>query len=141
MSSLPKRLEEIVDEFALCEGQEKLAHLLYFAEQLEPLPEWLAASRVEMEQVHECMTPVFIHVQQKDGRLTYYFDVPAESPTVRGFAAFLAEGTNGSTAAEVTQIPNDFFLQTGLNQVLSPQRMNGLSGILANMKRLARGSD
>lgn len=137
MSSLPKKLNEIVEEFALCEGQEKLEHLLYYAQQLEPLPEWLAGAREEMEQVHECMTPVFIHAHWEDGRLTYYFDVPAESPTVRGFAAFLSEGINGSTPAQVADIPDAFYLRTGLNQVLSPQRLNGLSGILANMKRLA----
>ena len=137
MSSLPKRLQEIVDEFALCVGQEKLEHLLYYAEQLQPLPDWLAAAPDEMEQIHECMTPVFIHAQRVDGRFTYYFDVPVESPTARGFASFLAEGINGSTAGEVARIPDDFYMQTGLNQVLSPQRLNGLIGILADMKRLA----
>jgi cysteine desulfuration protein SufE len=80
---------------------------------------------------------VFIHVEQKDGRLTYYFDVPPESPTVRGFASFLSQGINGSTPAEVAAIPEAFYLETGLNQVLSPQRLNGLSAILAYMKRLA----
>jgi cysteine desulfuration protein SufE len=137
MSSLPNRLNEIVEEFALCVGQEKLEYLLYYAEQYEPLPDWLAGKRDEMEQVHECMTPVFIHVEQKDGRLTYYFDVPPESPTVRGFASFLSQGINGSTPAEVAAIPEAFYLETGLNQVLSPQRLNGLSAILAYMKRLA----
>jgi cysteine desulfuration protein SufE len=137
MSTFPKRLSEIVEEFDLCVGQEKLEHLLYYSEQLTPLPDWLATSLQEMEQVHECMTPVFIHAQIGDGRLTYYFDIPAEAPTVRGFAAFLAEGINGSTVGEVTAIPDDFYLQTGLNQVLSGQRLNGLVAILARMKRLA----
>jgi cysteine desulfuration protein SufE len=137
MSTLPKRLQEIVEDFAICEGQEKLHQLLYYAEQFEPLPDWLASKRDEMEPVHECMTPVSIHAERRDGHLTYYFDVPAESPTVRGFAAFLAEGTNGATPEEVLAIPGDFYLATGLNRVLSVQRMGGLSGILAHMKRLA----
>ena len=137
MSTLPKRLQEIVEEFAICEGQEKLQHLLYFSEQFEPLPAWLAEQRDQMEQVHECMTPVSIHAERRDGHLVYYFDVPPESPTVRGFAAFLGEGTRGATPEEVLAIPGDFYLATGLNQVLSPQRLTGLSGILAHMKRLA----
>jgi cysteine desulfuration protein SufE len=134
---LPKRLQEIVDDFALCEGREKLDHLLYLSEQLRPLPDWLAATREQMEQVHECMTPVFVRAMNDGGRLTYYFDVPAESPTVRGFAAFLAEGTRGASPDEVLAIPGDFYLATGLQQVLSTRRLNGLGAILANMKRLA----
>lgn len=139
MSTLPERLQEIVEEFAICEGQEKLHHLLYFAEQFEPLPARLAESRDQMQEVHECMTPVFIHAELHDGHVSYYFDIPAESPTVRGFAAFLADGTRGALAEEVLRIPDDFYLATGLHHVLSVQRMNGLSAILANMKRLASG--
>jgi cysteine desulfuration protein SufE len=137
MNELPERLLEIVEEFALCEGQEKLEHLLYFSESLQPLPGWLAASQDQMEQVHECMTPLFVYARQEDGRLTYFFDAPADAPTVRGFAAFLAEGINGAEPKAVLRIPDDFYFATGLNQVLTMQRMNGLSGILARMKRLA----
>jgi len=139
MSELPKRLLEIVEEFAICEGQEKLQHLLYYAEQLEPLPDWLSDRRDEMEEVHECMTPVYIHAERRRDGLDFYFDVPAESPTVRGFASFLSQGTGGATPEEVLAIPANFFLATGLNQVLSVQRMSGLSSILAHMKRLAAG--
>lgn len=136
-SSLPKRLQEIVEEFAVCEGQEKLEHLLYYSEQFEPLPSWLEDIRDQMEEVHECMTPVFIHAHRDNGRLTFYFDVPAESPTVRGFAALMAQGTEHASPEEVVAIPEDFYLATGLNQVLSFQRLNGLVAMLAHMQRLA----
>lgn len=137
MDTLPERLEEIVEEFTFCVGQEKLEHLLYYSETLPPVPDWLESRRAEMEQVDECMTPVLVYAQHEDGRLTYYFDVPADSPTVRGFAALLAEGINGTTPEAVLRIPDAFYLDTGLNQVLSMQRLNGLSAILARMKRLA----
>jgi cysteine desulfuration protein SufE len=90
-----------------------------------------------MDQVHECMTPVFVFAENHDGRMTYHFDVPPESPTVRGYAAILAEGVGGATPEDVIRIPNDFYLQMGLQEVLSHQRMNGITAILAYMKRLA----
>ena len=63
---------------------------------LPPLPEWLLAKRDSMEIVHECMTTVFVHVEKDgDGRLTFYLDVPPESPTVRGYATILSEGWPG----------------------------------------------
>lgn len=137
MSDLPARLEEIVEEFNECVGQEKLEYLLYFAENIPPLPEWLHNQRESMDEVHECMTPVFIYAASNDGKLTYYFDVPAESPTVRGYAAILSEGVRDLTPAEVLRIPSEFYLRMGLQSVLSSQRLSGLGAILAHMKKLA----
>ena len=53
MTQLPERLQEIIDDFAALEGQEKLEYLMELSEQLPPLPEWLAARRDEMDMVHE----------------------------------------------------------------------------------------
>jgi cysteine desulfuration protein SufE len=131
------RLQNIIEDFGWCEGREKLELLLEFSERMPPLPEWLHEQRDAMEAVPECMTPVFIHAETQDGRMTFYFDVPPESPTVRGYAVIMAEGVSGATPEEVLSIPNDFYLKMGLHQVLTHQRMNGLAAILAHMKRLA----
>lgn len=137
MTKLPDKLQEIVEDFSVLEGQEKLEYLLELAEQLPPLPEWLVARRDEMDVVHECMTSVFLHVEKDDdGRLTFYIDVPPESPTVRGYGTILMEGLNGSTEEEVMAVPTEFYLQMGLQQVLSGQRLTGIGAILAHMKRL-----
>lgn len=137
-NALPDRLAEIVEDFSFCVGREKLEYLLQFAENLPPLPDWVAEKKSDMDQVHECMTPVFIYAHQKEeGRLTYYFDVPEESPTVRGFAAIMHEGVQDVTIDEVLNIPHEFYLEMGLHKVITSQRLNGLSAILAHMKKLA----
>jgi cysteine desulfuration protein SufE len=138
MSELPARLQEIVDDFNYCEGQEKLEYLLEMAQRLEPLPEWLEGRRDAMDEVNECMSPIFMAAENKDGRLIYHFDVPPEAPTVRGFAAILQQGLNGTTPAQVLAVPSEFYLQMGLQKVLSGQRLNGIGAILAHMKTLAR---
>lgn len=134
---LPERLAEIVEDFSFVEGQEKLLYLLQFAENMPPLPEWVAEKKEEMDQVHECMTPVFIYEHEEDGRLTFYFDVPEESPTVRGYAGLMHEGVRDVSAEEVLKIPHDFYLDMELQSVITGQRLNGLSAILAHMKKLA----
>jgi cysteine desulfuration protein SufE len=136
-SSMPPRLEEIIEDFSWCEGREKLELLLEFSEKMSPLPEWLHEQRDAMEPVPECMTPVFVHAETTNGKLTFYFDVPAESPTVRGYAEILRDGVQGATPEAVLAIPNDFYMQMGLQQVLTHQRLSGISAILAHMKRLA----
>jgi cysteine desulfuration protein SufE len=134
---IPPRLQEIVEDFGWSEGREKLELLLEFSEKLPPLPERLRERRDEMEEVPECMTPVFVHAEMDDGRMAFHFDVPPESLTVRGYAAILAEGLRGATPEEIIAVPRDFYLSMGLHEVLSPQRLNGMSAILAHMKRLA----
>lgn len=134
---IPPPLQEILDDFSYCEGREKLEYLLEFAERLPPLPDRLHEKRDAMEQVHECMTPVFLEAERDGDVMQFYFDVSPESPTVRGFASIMMHGVNGSTPEQVLQIPHDFYLQTGLQRVLSAQRMSGMSTFLAYMKRLA----
>jgi cysteine desulfuration protein SufE len=138
MSQLPPRLQEIVDDFAMLEGREKLEYLLELAEGLPPLPEWLEGQQAGMKQVHECMTPFFLYAEPVQGKLRFHFDAPPESPTVRGYAGLLAEGLRDVTPEEVLQIPDDFYLQMGLQDVLTGQRLNGLGAILAHLKAAAR---
>lgn len=137
MTNLPAKLQEIVTDFSLCVGPEKLEYLLEFAESLPPLPAAYQGGHDSRDQVHECMSPVFVYVEKQDGRICYHFDVPPEAPTVRGFAAILKKGLDGETKSTIQSIPNEFYLAMGLQQVISGQRLNGLGAILRYMKTLA----
>jgi cysteine desulfuration protein SufE len=137
MPALPPRLQAIVEEFQDAEGREKLELLLEYSQSLPPLPAWLAEQHNDMDQVHECMSPVFVYAEQRDGRMQFYFDVPPEAPTVRGYAALMAEGLNGTTPDEIMAVPGDFFNAMGLQEVITFQRIRGISAILTYMKRLA----
>lgn len=138
MSDLPSRLQEIVDNFQEFEKQEKLEYLLELSEGLPPLPGWLQRQKENMDQVHECMTPVFVFAEKENGRLSFHFDIPKESPTVRGYGAILRQGLEGCTPEEVLAVPDTFYLQMGLQGVLTGQRLNGLAAILSHMKTLAK---
>ena len=137
MSDIPARLQEIVEEFGWLEGQEKLQLLLEYSEKMPPLPDWINKD-TNMEQVHECMTPVFVHAEMEDGGMAFYFDVPPQSPTVRGYASILGEGLRGASPEQVIGLPNTFYQEMGLQQVLTAQRLNGIGAILAHLKRLAK---
>jgi cysteine desulfuration protein SufE len=134
---MPARLKEIIEDFQFSEGREKLELLLQYAEQMPALPDWLQQDRSQMEFVPECMTPVYVHAELEAGQMTFYFDVPEESPTVRGYAALMGDGLSGATPEQVLSVPGDFYQQMGLDRVLSHQRLNGITAILAHMKRLA----
>ena len=133
--SVPAKLQAIIDDFQFSEGQEKLELLLQYAEKLPPLPEWLKNRPVDA--VPECMTPVAIYAETQPGWVKFHYDVPPESPTVRGFAAILSEGLEGATPEEILSVPGDFYQQMGLHKVLSFQRISGIASILAHIKQLA----
>ena len=133
----PPKLQAIVEDFAAMSREEKLETLIAYAESLPPLPDRIKDQRGNMDAVPECMTPVDLFGEKNDGRLTFYFDIPPQSPTVRGLAAILANGLNGSTPEEILSVPSDFYLQMDLQSVLTLQRLNGLNGMLAHMKQIA----
>lgn len=135
-STVPPALAEIIEEFKLADDREKLDLLLEFSDSLPDLPERLEHMRDDMVPVEECQSPVFMHVEPENGHMHYHFVIPESAPTVRGFAGILVEGTQGATPEQVLQIPTDFFTEMGLQKVLSPQRLNGISAILIYMKRL-----
>src|SRR5512133_1166825 len=137
-NSIPEKLQEIVDDFALASREEKVEMLIQYAESLPDLPERLRSERDKMDPVPECQTPVFLHSEkQADGGLAFYFDIPPQSPTVRGLAAILANGLNGAKPEEVLAVPADFYAPMNLQEAISFQRLNGFQGVLAHMKQAA----
>jgi cysteine desulfuration protein SufE len=135
---LPPKLQEIVDDFASLTREEKIETLIAYSESLPPLPERLKKERDSMDSVPECMTPVFLRGEKEpDGGMVFYFDIPRESPTVRGLASILASGLNGSTPEEVLSVSADFFMPMNLQEAISQQRINGFIGVLAHMKQAA----
>ena len=135
---LPKKLQEIVDDFAGLSREEKIETLIAYAESLPPLPERFAEERSKMEPIPECMTPVFLFGEkQADGGIVFHFDIPPQSPTVQGLACILATGLNGCQPVEILAIPADFYLPMKLQEAITQQRINGFMGVLAHMKQSA----
>jgi cysteine desulfuration protein SufE len=129
-------LQRIVDLFAGAPKELRAQALLEYSRKVPPLPEELAGHRELMEAVPECQTPFFLTTDlDEENRVTLHFDVPAESPTTRGFAGILYSGLNGATAETVLNTPNDFYTKMGLAEVISALRLRGMNAILARLKR------
>ncbi len=131
----PPALQAIIEEFREASPRDRMEYLLEYAMSLPPLPERYVAQRDSMEQVHECQTPVFLATEIDGDGVHFYLDIPPESPTVRGYAAILAEGLNGAKPEEVLATPEDVYMLLGLHEVITPQRVRGLHALLLYMKK------
>jgi cysteine desulfuration protein SufE len=137
MSSLPPSLAEIVADFAAVDGQDKLQLLLEFSRELPALPAHL--QQESMEPVPECQSPLFLAVDASDPDLfRLHFSAPPEAPTTRGFASILQQGLDGRAAAEILEVPDDFYSALGLAESVSPLRLRGMSAMLTRIKRHLR---
>jgi cysteine desulfuration protein SufE len=133
MSSMPAALAEVVSDFQDVQGQDKLALLLEFANELPALPADL--EETAMEPVPECQSPLFLHVDTADrDKVRLYFSAPPEAPTTRGFAAILAAGLDKQSADDILAVPDDFYSDLGLAALISPLRLRGMSAMLARIK-------
>jgi cysteine desulfuration protein SufE len=140
---LPPALEEIAADFADLAAPQRLELLLEFSEGLPGLPERYAGRLGELEQVHECQSPLFLVVEVGEEPLDepgkrpvhLFFSAPPEAPTTRGFAGILHEGLDGLTVDEVLAVPDDAPYRFSLGEAVSPLRLRGMVGMLSRIKR------
>lgn len=151
---LPAPLAEVIDDFDALSEPDRLQLLLELSDDLPDLPERYAD--VEMEQVHECQSPLFLAVELEGGAsgagdggagdgggaaepvVRLFFRAPPEAPTTRGFAGILHTGLDGQPVSAVLGVPDDIPFRIGLSQAVSPLRMRGMVAMLARIKRQIR---
>lgn len=132
--ALPPKLDQIVRLMAGSPKDLKIEALLDYSRRVPDLPPDI--ERDDLEQVHECLTPFFVLTEVDDeGAVHFFFEAPQESPTIRGFAGILIGGLEGESVEAVTSVPEDFFHAMGLDEVITPQRLNGMVAILRRIKR------
>ena len=137
MASLPPKLDQIVRLMKSSPKQIRVEAMLDYANRIPPLPDGIDSS--ELEQVPECQSPIFVSTQvDSDGSVTLFFDAPREAPTVRGFAGILHDGLDGEQADVILDVPEDFYYDMGLEEVVTPMRLRGMGAILARIKRQVR---
>jgi cysteine desulfuration protein SufE len=138
-SALPPALQEMKDDFLALELHDRLIMLLELANELPELPERYRDSPELFEKVEECQSPVFLFVEVDEANIVHlYATAPREAPTTRGFASILTQGLAGLTAPEVLAVPDDFPLDIGLTEAVSPLRIRGMMALLGRTKRQVR---
>lgn len=136
-ASVPPSIERVLKYFRALSREEKMQALVQYSKKLEPVPERFRALDRAQFAVPECMTPVDLFPEVREGRLYFYADVDARrSPTVAAFLAILIGAINGHPPETTLAIPSDFARQM-MDSIGLGAREAGLNAMLTRVKRYA----
>jgi cysteine desulfuration protein SufE len=125
--------QEIIEEFSLFEDwMDRYQYLIDLGRRLPELPDEL---RTEENRIRGCQSQVWFVPENKDGRL--YFRAISDAAIVSGLIALLLRLYSGRYPQDILDTPPDFVEALQLESHLSPTRSNGLSSMLAAIRRFA----
>lgn len=133
----PVTLDELMAEFdELGDWDAQCDYLIDLGFEVPPLPE---SAKVEANRVHGCQSNVWMVAEIKPGvRPVLQFLANSDAIIVNGLIAILLAVYNGHTPAEVLATDvRAIFSKLGLERHLSPQRRNGLYGMVDRVRQLA----
>jgi len=124
----------IIAEFdALPEWEDRYKRIIALAKTLPAMPETL---KTDEKKVRGCSSTVWLHADRRGDRVEYQAD--SDAVLVRGLVALLVRVYSGARAEEILATSPTFIERLGLNAAnLSPNRANGLSAMVTQIRRLA----
>ncbi len=130
-------LEEIFEEFADLDREDQSQYLLELGDDLPSFP---AEARTEVNRVHGCQSQVWLITETSGVGPDSAFTILADSDSniVRGLIAILQAAFNAKTAQQILDYDIlGVFQRLDLQQHISPQRRNGLRGMVERILSLA----
>lgn len=130
-------LDEIFEEFEELDQRDQSQYLLELGYEL---PRFAADQRHDCDLVHGCQSQVWLTAScsgdSADPQITYAADSDAE--IVRGLITILLASYDGMTASEILNFPvRQVFDRLHLGRYISPQRQNGLQGMVDRIRDIA----
>jgi len=135
-------LDDLIQEFDdLGDWEARCEYLIDLGKELPKLPD---ADRIEKNRVHGCQSNVWLVADvhpDSEGKPVIGFVANSDAMIVSGLIAVLTLLYNGKRAEEIlaTDI-QAVFKRLELDRHLSPQRRNGLFGMVKRVREIAAGA-
>ena len=131
--SIDEIQDEIVEEFSFFEGQDLYEHIM---SQGKGMPKPDASMYKEENIVKGCQSNVWLVSElSPDGII--YFTGDSDALIVKGLVALVLRVYNGHSPEEILSSDLHFLVETGLRNMLSPTRSNGLASMIKQIKLYA----
>ena len=123
----------IIDEFAVFdEWLDKYAYIIDLGKECPPID---PKDKVESNLIQGCQSNVWLSCQFRDGRL--WFAADSDAVITKGIISLLIRALNGQTPQDILDADLSFIDAIGLKEHLSPNRSNGLTAMLKQMRLYA----
>ncbi len=132
-TTLAQTQQELIDEFAMfSDWQDRYEHLIELG---KDLPLIAPEQKTDDNLVRGCQSRVWLHAAPQNGLV--HFTADSDAMITKGIVALLVRVFNDRTPQEILGASTEFIDQLGLRAHLSPNRANGLSAMIDQMKRYA----
>lgn len=133
MSEINNLQQKIITEFELfSDWSEKYQHLIDQGTKLEPLNN---CYKVDDNLVKGCQSQLWLIAKIKNDKV--YYQADCDSPIPKGIVALLIRVLSSQPADDIKNANLFFVEKTQLINYLSPNRVQGLTALIARMKQLA----
>lgn len=125
--------QQIITEFELfSDWSDKYQHLIDQGNKISTLDE---KYKVPKNLVKGCQSQLWLVAEIKDDKV--YYQADCDSPIPKGIVALLIRVLSSQTSDDIKNTDLFFVKKTQLINYLSPNRVQGLTALIARMKQLA----
>jgi len=124
------KLNKWSEDLNLLEGTERLAYLVDLAKKATSLPVEL---RTDDRLIGGCMSKIWVDVGVVEGDVKVYYD--SDAMITKGITSIVADCFSDIPVAEAKQIAFEDFEKLNIQQLLTPQRRNGLGNLIETIRK------
>lgn len=130
-NSIEDNQAEIIADFAQMgdDWQKKYTYLIKLGRTLPPMN---PHHKSQENLISGCQSRIWLYQYPKEGK--QYYEVECDAAIIKGIAALLIKIYSGNTPAAIMSAKLYCLEEIGLHKHLSPQRANGLAGMVQQMK-------
>ena len=134
MNTLEEAKLAVIDEFSMFdEWLDKYEYIISLGKNLEAFPD---EKKTDDRLINGCQSRVWLDCELRDGRL--WFTADSDAIITKGIISLLISVYSGRAPKEIAGDDFAFVNEIGLSENLSPTRANGLSSMIATIKKTAR---
>lgn len=134
MDLIKKRQEEIIDEFALLDGDLEMSvdYLIELGQELSTMPE---GDMTDDNLIKGCQSKVWLTATMENGLIKFTAD--SNTAITKGLVSLLVRAFNQSSPKDVIDSNIYFPQQIGMDRFIGTQRSNGFGAMIKQMKMYA----
>ena len=125
MDSTVSKIDQFADDLNLLEGTDRLVYLVDRAKQATSLPKEL---RTDDRLIGGCISKIWVDVGVIEDNVKVYYD--SDAMITKGITSVVAECFSDIPVKEAKKITFKDFEKLNIQQLLTPQRRNGLGSLI-----------